>query len=302
MKVIPPVTITDSILSSSTVAERAAGETEWNAATNYSVGTEVIRTQTHRTYKNLIAGVDAGTPETTPARWLDVGATIRWKMFDLYRNTETTQASSPLTVVLTPSIRISSLALLGVIADSIHVTMVASAVTVYDQTFNLSTRNTVNYTDYFFGVFGNTPAIIIQDLPLYLNSTITITFTKASGTIKVGGCVIGNYIDLGYTEASAESDVLNFSKVERDLSGTATLIPKRSVPKTIQNCLIDKSAVNKVRDVREVLNAVPAVWFGIDSSTNEYFEALLILGIYKRFSINLTDTEHAMIALEIEEI
>ena len=302
MKVIPPLTITNSILTSSSVAEPAAGETAWNSATNYTVGTQVIRTTTHKIYQNLIAGIDAGLPESTPARWVEVGTTNKWAMFDLLRNTQTSLAATSLTVVLNPVVRVNSLAVLGVVADSVTITMVASSVTVYTTTVNLVARNTTTYTDYFFGTFGKNPSLVLIDLPPYSSSTITITFNKASGTILCGACVVGNYVDLGDTQVNAQSDSLNFSTIARDTFGGAILNPKRSIPKTNQTTFINKTSVNKIRDVRELLNAVPAVWTGVDDSTDGYFEALLILGIYKRFTIDLTYNEYAIVTLELEEI
>lgn len=86
MIVIPPIPITSSVLASSTVAEPSAGEVVWDATTSYAVGDVVIRTTTHRKYECQIAGVDSTIPENAPARWLDIGPTNKWAMFDQNRN------------------------------------------------------------------------------------------------------------------------------------------------------------------------------------------------------------------------
>ena len=39
-----------------------------------------------------------------------------------------------------------------------------------------------------------------------------------------------------------------------------------------------------------------------DNNEDGYFEALLILGIYKEWTINMAHPEHAKITLELEEI
>jgi hypothetical protein len=54
--------------------------------------------------------------------------------------------------------------------------------------------------------------------------------------------------------------------------------------------------------VRSLLNAVPAVWAGLTDDTEDYFPSLLILGIYKQFSIALTSASKATITLELEEV
>ena len=102
---IVPTVITDAMLVSCTTAEPASGETLWNAATNYTVGTVVARSTTHHLYENLDDGIDATLPEEatgglTP-RWLDLGATNRWSQFDTKIGTATT-STGDLTTVVTP--------------------------------------------------------------------------------------------------------------------------------------------------------------------------------------------------------
>lgn len=302
MKVIPPITITSALLTSSTAAEPGPGETLWNAATNYSIGTLAIRTTTHRVYEALASGVDAGLPESTPTRWLDVGPTNRYAMFDLERNSATT-VSSPLTVVITPGQRVNSIALIGLVAQSVTITMDASSSTVYTYTADLTTRNTLSWYDYFYGTFGTNPTVVRFDLPPFTGGAITVTLTAASGSVKCAALVLGTAVDLGRVQANPRSDALNFSRIERDDFGNATLIPRRSVPKTTQVLISDKFRVERLSEVRKQLNATPAVWSGLDDATSDgYFEALLVLGIYKAFSIDMSYPEHAVITIELEEI
>lgn len=302
MKVIPPITITSALLTSSTAAEPGPGETAWNAATSYALATRVIRTTTHRIYEAVATGVHAGLPEDTPSRWLDVGPTNRYAMFDLERNSATSVAS-PLTVVITPGRRVNSIALIGVVAQNVTITMTVLGSTVYTYTEDLTTRATLGWYDYFYGTFGTAPTVVRFDLPPYTNGVITVTLTAASGNVQCGAVALGTAVYLGKVQANARSDALNFSRIDRDEFGNSTLIPRRSVPKTTQVLVIDKPNVDSLRTLRKVLNAVPAVWSGLDDRTSDgYFESLLILGIYKQFSIDLTHPEHAIVTLELEEI
>ena len=81
----------ESYITASTVNEpdvyATVPEEVWNAATNYSVGDQVIRTETHMIYENIQAGVDATLPEVdaaleTPTRWVRLGPTNKFAMFD----------------------------------------------------------------------------------------------------------------------------------------------------------------------------------------------------------------------------
>lgn len=301
MKVIPPMVVTTSNLTSSTAAEPGPGETAWSAATSYAVAQIVVRSTTHRRYSNLIAGVDATLPENAPSRWFDIGPTNQYAMFDILRNTATVQAS-PLTVVLTPGQRIDSLALLGLVATGITVTMTSGGTTVYSYTANLNTRDVLNWYDYFFRPFSTQGSVTLFDLPPYTNGVLTIALTNTAGAVQCGSCVMGLSIDIGDVQYSAESDVLNFSTVTRTADGAATMVQNRNVPKTVQSIFCAKANVNRVRDLRDSLNGAPAVWVGIPDSSDGYAEAMQIVGFYRRFTINLQYPQHAVISLELEEV
>lgn len=301
MRVIPPLTITAAQLTSTTCAEPHATETAYNAGTTYAIGNEVVVAADHRTYKSLQAGNVGHAPISSPTWWLDVGATNRYRMFDLLRNTQTEQAS-PLTVVITPGVRCNSIALLGLVGDSVTVSITSGGSTVYTFTQNLSTREVLDWYDYFFLPFSTMPSVVLFDLPPYTNAIITVAITRASGNVKCGGLVLGSYVYIGDVQYDAESDALNFSTVDRSTFGDSVLIPRRTVPKTNQTILCKKDRVDKVRDLRTAMNAVPAVWSGLDDSTDGYSEALLILGYYRRFTINIVHPEHALITLELEEV
>lgn len=302
MKVIPPITITDAMLTSSTAVEPSGTETAWVSGTTYALDDVVIRTQTHRKYQRMIAGAGTTAPESDTTNWLDIGPTNKWAMFDTLRNSATS-VSGTLTVVLAPAQRINSLALIGLVGLSATITMVVSSVTVYTRVVNLSMRNTLTWTDYYFGTFGQQKALALFDLPPYAAPTITITITPTDGVAACGGVVLGTAVDLGKVEYDAESGALNFSRIERDTFGNAVLIQRRSVPTTNQTSWISKAQVNKVFEVRDTLNAVPALWSALDDkSTDGYFDALLIFGVYKEFRINMSYPENAKVTLQLEEI
>ena len=385
MRVIPPLTITNAILTSSTAVEPAVDEAAYNAATTYALGEEAIlgsptstvtisiaapgvvtwtahgqaeatpvvftttgalptgitagtlyylintatntfqiattttgkpitttgtqsgthtaTTQVHRKYESLQAANLAHYPTLAASStwWSDVGPTNSWAMFDFLRNTQT-EFTSPLTVVLTPGERINSVALLGLIADSVTISMTSGGDSVYSYTEDLSTREVFDWYDYFFEPFSTRGSVIRFDIPPYSNGIITIAITRTSGNVSCGACVLGNYVALGDTQYQAESDVLNFSTVTRDSFGNSTMSPQRNVPKSNQTVLCDKSRVNKARALRDDLNALPAVWSALDDTTDDYAEALLILGYYRKFSINMSMPSNAMISLELEEV
>jgi len=241
-------------------------------------------------------------PETATDWWIESGVSNRYACVDLARNTQTV-AASPLTVVMSAGERINSIAVMGMEADSLRIQMHNGATQVYDKSFDLRLRVVRDGYEYAFKPFDLQPSVVQFDLPPFSASTVTLTLERSTGTVKLGSVLLGNYVYLGATEYNAVNDALNFSTIDRDIYGTATLVPRRTLPKTTQTCRIDKAYVNDLLDARTRLNAVPAVWSGLDDSgSSGYFEALLILGIYKQFSINMSEFSSAKLTLELEEI
>ena len=233
--------------------------------------------------------------------WTDIGPTNRWAMFDLLRNTGTTTAS-PLTVSITAGQRMDSIGVVGIVADTVTITVTVAGSTVYTASANLLNRPTSGWYDYFFGAFRYRQEFARFDLPPYTNAVITITLTRDNGPVTCGGVVLGTSVYLGATQHQAESDALNFSKIDRDDFGTATLAPRRSVPRTVQTIRCRKTDVDRILQLRDDLNAVPALWSGLDDQDSGYFAALLIVGVYKRFTISMDQPEDALISLELEEV
>ena len=381
---IPPLTITEAMLTSSTAAEPGVGEVAWSAATAWGVGDKAILGAPSSTVTITIAspgvvtytahGFPAGTPlvlTTTGAlatgltasrvyyvvnptintfqlsatlggapivttgsqsgthtakaqihrqyesqagpninhppalddgsHWLDVGPTNKWAMFDALRNTRTWQAS-PLTVVLTPGQGVNSLFLGNLVADAVTVTVTSGATTVYTSTVDLSTRVVANWYDWFFAPFTTKPSVLLLDLPPFSGGVITVTITRVAGDVGCGILAIGNSVYLGQTEHGATARSKNFSKVDRSFDGTATLIPRRNVPTSTQTIWFKKTRTKALMDLFNLLNAVPAVWSGLDEDDQGYFEALLIFGICTDSSLNLAYPEDGLLTATFEEV
>lgn len=255
----------------------------------------------HRIYLSLQAANTGNQPLISPLWWEDVGPTLRYGMFDTLRNTATVGAS-PLTVVITPGVRIDTLAVLNVTADSVRVQMTSSGVSVYDVTATLTMRDALTWYDYFFKPFSQSLAYLFQNLPPYTNGVITATFTRAAGNVSCGANCVGTAVQLGTLQKNPVDGALNFSTIDRDVYGNSVLIPRRSVPKTTQAVLADSANIANIRAVRTALNAVPAVWAGLTDSSSDLFPSFLILGVFKEFTITITSPTKATLALELEEV
>jgi hypothetical protein len=269
--------------------------------TTYALGDRVLDSTNHLIYESVIAA-NLGQTLTNVSKWLRVGLSNAYAMFDLLRGTSTSVPGS-MTVVLAPGERINALILSGLVASSISVSVSDITGVIYTYSQSLTTRIVTDWYDYFFSAFTTQNSVSLFNLPPANSPIITVTLTAASGNVSCSAFVLGTYLDIGDIQYEAESDVLNFSTVTRDFAGgTSEMVQRRNVPRTIQNIQVSKSKVDKIRVLRDDLAGTPAVWAGLNDGSDPYFESLLIIGFYKRFTINLKYPNHAMISLELEEI
>lgn len=122
MKLIRPYAVTPANLTSN-VAETDA--VEYASSGTYALGATVMWTAgddaTHHVYESLVAG-NTGNALTDATKWLDLGATNRWAMFD-QNNGSATTSDSGIDVSVEVLGRADGLALLGLDAATVYVAM-----------------------------------------------------------------------------------------------------------------------------------------------------------------------------------
>lgn len=308
MKIMPPIAVTGDKLQSSSIAEpdASAGEVAWAASTAYAAGDVRIRTTTHRRYLALkaIANTVTTPPENDAANWTDVGPTNRFSMFDYSRNVASyVGGTTSITWTVAPGSYTPSVILTGVSAETVRVQATSSGAAVYDKTIALGTRNVANYYEYFFNEFTYRTTAFFFDLPLYKNAVITVTLGRATaGYLAVQHCTYGNPIQIGDAQFGANSDILDFSNVTRDAFGNATLIKRKNVPVLSVEVMATKASIPAIRSLRSTYAASPLVFLPVEDSSDDYAEALAMVGIYKRMSIAVEYPTMSLINIEAEGI
>lgn len=288
----------------------------WTSGTTYAAQTTAIFN--HRIFLSQVAGNIGHQPGNVAdgsTYWIDVGPSNYFACFDSLRNTPTVVAndagfSTAVQYVLSPGVRVSSVALLGVLGDTIRVVMsylnpdTTESLPVFDSgTVSMSLRDIETWFDYWFDPFAYKNAAIFDGLPQYTTCKIYVTITSfTSGLTQLGLLALGSSVDIGAIQYGADDDATNYSVIDRDVFGTATLVPRRSVPQTNQQLWAPASNVAALHELRAALNAIPCVWFALDDIANPYFSAFVINGIYRKFTINATYTNTAVLDLQLEEI
>jgi hypothetical protein len=307
--IIPPFEIDDSRFVSSNIPEpdTSVGEIAWAANTAYVVGDKRIRTTTHRIYQALVAIPNTVTtpPENDPQRWVDIGPTNRFAMFDYDRNTASGRLEA-ISATVKSGGRATSIVLFGIDAQFIAITVRdgLSGPIVYERSYNLQERFVSNWTSHFFAPFVFRESLVLIDVPPYFGAHITVTISKNSPTERVflESMVIGSPVKIGRAKAGAESDILDFSRVERDAFGNATLVPRKNVPTLSAQVLADKADVPAIRKLRQDYAGRPLVFLAIEDGEDQYFDSLSLVGIFKRMAVVVEYPQHALVNIEAEGI
>lgn len=297
MSIINPTTLTDAMLVSSTAPEN--DYTAWNAATNYTLGATVMRAVTgvHKNYENLIAGIDATLPELAPTRWLDLGATNRWKMFDTKVGTETT-VTSPLTVVMNPG-SVGGIALLELTGTQLVVSMkdVSGGTVVYTNTIQLDGTIVTDFFDWFYADYVQLTDTTLTDLPAqYTSSELTVSLTSST-TVACGVCSFGKVIGIGDTQYGATVGIISFSKKETDAFGNTVVTVRANSKRNSLKVVTEKAKFNYIYRALAALDSIPCVYIATEESG---FEPLIVYGFYRDFSIDVAYPNNHLCNLEIE--
>ena len=299
MRVVKPVTITDAVLTSSSIPEPDSGETEWTPGT-YTLGARVIKSSTHRTYQAVVDPSTTTDPEvgvlTDPPSWVDVGATNRWAMFDTV-NSSASETTAQLVVTLTPGQIVNSVAGFSIeqVTDAnVTVTDPIEGI-VYNQDLPFSDDSAVSdWYQYYFSPIVRAAEFILLDLPAYPNAVLTITFN--GNNIKVGSFVIGSQLDIGIANFGTSVQLLDFSRKETDAFGNVVITPGRTSKLVNYDVTIDRSKVSYVFNTLSKLTSIPCVWVGTDDLNDE----TLVFGYYRDFQNNVSSPTITDATLTIE--
>lgn len=254
LRLLQPSPVVGGALVTSNVPE--TDHPEWAATATYDKGARVILAATHRVYESVTAGNLGSDPAGASGKWLDVGPTNRWAMFDQALGTIT---SRPGVIEVTLSAgTVNAVALLDVLAATVRVQAQG-----YDRT-----------------IATGTGAITFLDLPS-ASGPVTVTVT-GPGMVSVGTLLIGKVVDLGITEASPTAGITDFSRKEVDDFGEVTVVQRAFAKRMTARALIRTDAVDIVANRIAAVRARPSLWIGQTG-----LDSLTIYGFFKDFSIEV---------------
>ncbi|NCC88417.1 MAG: hypothetical protein EOM05_11255, partial [Clostridia bacterium] len=180
MKLVRPTEINDTTLNSTNVAEN--DYSVYSSSSTYATGNRVIvKTGVHKIYESLVDSNQGNYPPSnttgTSPKWLEVGATNAWKMFDDKTNTQTVNTGT-IEIEIEPG-RVNTIACLNVEAKTVTVEMVSGVDIVYSKTKNMQEAVATTWYEYFFEPIKQQSNALFLDVPIYGDATTTVTIDNA---------------------------------------------------------------------------------------------------------------------------
>ena len=293
MKVISPIQITSGMVTSTNATETYS---TYNSGTTYALGAKVV--YGNFTYESLVVSNVGNQPDISPTKWLEIGPSNKWAMFDTKVDTQTTRAT-PLTVTVTPATVITSLSLLNVdgVTATINITDGPTGPNVYSKTIDLDDTTITDWYMYFFEPYDFRTDIVLTDLPPYSGAVITVNMIKTAGTVAIGNMLLGNVISLGSTQYGASAGIRDYSVKETDEFGNTAFVVRAFSKRMQAQVFLDNSSLNYVVKTLTNLRAVPAVWIG---SEDTQLQPLIVYGFYRDFNIDISYPDNSLCSIEIE--
>jgi hypothetical protein len=287
VKILVPITIDDTTLTSTNVSENPPAD--WNAATAYVEGDLVVRPLLHKIYVRNVAGTTATAPELDSVNWTFRGASNPYAMFDNKNSTQTTNEDE-IIVEITPGTIVNGLYLSNVDAFEVSVSgtdPVAGTILPLTTYSMQSPPTAANWYAYFFDPIRYKKSIYIP-LPSYRNATFTVTITRTGGTAAVGNLVIGKVHVYGEgIEFGAGGGIISYSTNQTNQFGERELVPRGYSNKAQCNIWVSSTEADYFFDLMVSLRDTVCLYV-----LTEKFQFMQVLGFVKNCEpvINYEDT------------
>lgn len=253
----------------------------WDEEATYAETDEVMHE--HRVYMAAAenTGVEPGKETEFPHKWVDMGVTNRWKMFDEKVGTVTTNPES-IEFSVTPNSPVDAVAFFDVDASAVEVTVydAATGIVAHRQSAPVLTDGIGDWYAYFFSPIELRRDFVLSDLPASTYYSLDVRLLKPGGTASAGAIVMGRTFKIGTTLQGSGVGIIDYSRKERDAFGNSIVVERAFSKRADFDILMDTRDTGPVQRLLAKYRAKPLVWIG-----HEEVEATILYGYYKDFSI-----------------
>lgn len=254
--------VSDLLSSNVPIDDHAA----WSAGTAYTTGQRVIVTGYTDIWECVTGNTGVNPTTDTSGKWLLVGKINRWRMFDKYMGSQTALAEA-IGISVRPGAACDCLVLFGLVAASVRV----AVNDLYDgevyqrefQTMVKQPLQTSTFYDYLHNVEVEAKDIlVVSDLPLSRNCTVTVQINMPGGTAKVGMCLFGRGEEIGTPEWGATVGISDYSQVSRDTWGNPDIVERTFSDKAHMQIVLPTKDVPRVKKLLASRRAKATVFMG----------------------------------------
>jgi len=264
------------------------------------VGERFIYKPTHKIYAVATSNTDNPSEGVNkiPPSWVEVSATNKYKPFDYSLSTKTEFNDTDDVFQFTPGELVTAISFLGLEGVTEVYVQVRedneSGSLIYSK--SISTYMDTPLEDVLSNDSILNDKVIFEDLPIYENPYISVSFDKTTvGSYSVGAIVIGNARTLGRMTYLSSTSRKSYDSIEVDDFGSETIINRPSAEYTTFEMVVFPQYANYVeRILKDSLNK-PRIYVG-DKQNNE---KIFTFGYYELSPISYDDPSLCTTTLKV---
>lgn len=289
MYALQPVNLAPVNIVSSTAVEQHSA---WVAG-SYSNGER--RTLGQSVWESLV-DTNTSEPGTDPAKWIRVGPTNVWAMFDKSVNTVTT-ATEELSVTVAPGVVTNALGFANLQGAQLEVTVRdgPAGPVFFQKTESLDGTILSDWYDYFFAPFDFRTEVVMTDVPPYSTAHIEAKIT-GGGEVGVGAMIVGSAHEIGDVLHDAGFGINDYSQAEEDKWGNIELTEGNYTRSMDLQVMVRNTRLHYVTRLLARLRQTPTLWIG---SKDPRYQPLIIFGFVKSWRAAIPYPNESLIDIQI---
>ncbi len=267
----------------------------YNPGTTYSAGTQVLDPTSHQIYESKVSS-NLGQALTDTTKWLLIGSDNRWKMFDGYNGTQTTNPDS-IVITVAPQSIAQGLYLGNLDANDISIITtdpVEGVVHTETQSLIVSDSNSSFY-NWLFKRIRRKTYFITTLIPVYYAATTQITINKIGSTPKCGMFATGPLINVGLSQYGLSSEIKDYSSTTFNFDGTSSSIVRGYAKRMSIDIVLDNDLIDAVQEQLADFRQKNVLWLGA-----VMYGSAIVFGKYSSFKNVIADVTYSKMNLQIE--
>lgn len=297
---VKPATILDANIIAHNVLENdypnwLIGDTTINLGTRRLV----IGTNVHLVYESLVnanIGFNPLSEPQVPPKWVLVGKTNKYRMFDEFVTSQTQNAES-ITFTVKNLGMVTTLGFLNADFSTINVVGTDdNAGVFYNSTLSgTSEAGIVDEYEWCWGAVQKIKDVAFTDIPPYLNASFNITISAPGYTAICGAFIPGQSRAYGGINFGAVTGIVDYSTKQIDQWGNY-FFKQGAYAKTLScDMLIDNNQIDAVQYDLAELRAVPALYVG-----SNLYGSTIIYGKYDSFKNVIAYPLQSLMSMELQ--